>query len=240
MPPTGIQNFLVGGIYPDYSAGAAPPPPSKAVPALSRRRFHINAPGTIMPKLKQTLRNNWERYYVQGNPGDKAFVVAHGSFDDSYGFTQRPAPGMLFFYTFHTDPMYTVEIEQVINYQRRVRFDNEIVDCAVKSPTSIMGKGGSCWNYWLSAWDANETTNLVRLWAEAPTGDLLMLKPGKSTLFSSAPNSYLDDLFEALDAAQLTYDSIHFCACRSVKGMSKRVEPKSSRELYKSRTPYWP
>jgi hypothetical protein len=193
-----------------------------------------------MPILHFPIGNNWNYYCEEGAPSTSAFMTAHGSYERSDGFTKLPSPSDLYFYTFHTDMMYTVEIFQLIDYQARVNFKGEPIDCKPKEPTSILRKGYPCWNYHFSAWDTNATQNFLNIWGKNPASDLLMLEARSSGHFSNTPRSTLNGLFKALSNAGLAYETIHFCSCRSVEGKKGiRDKPDSTKSLYESANPYW-
>jgi hypothetical protein len=186
------------------------------------------------------LSDVWRRYHNDAAKAKVAYLVCHGSYDDA-GFTSTCSPAQIHFYVMHTDAMYTVEIFQVINYHNRVLLGTEVLDAAPKAATSILGAGSPCWNYWLSAWSPTDTTEFVKNWTEGgAAGDLLMLKAGTSGFFTDAPNSRMEALFQLIGAKGLSYDVIHFCCCRSVKGERIRAEVKTTKPLYQDSNPYWP
>jgi hypothetical protein len=181
------------------------------------------------------------RHFNYGSTHTGAYIVCHGSYEN-FGFTSAPSPAMVHFYVFHADPLYTVEIHQILHYRDRIRFpDGEVGrDLPKKQATSILGKGSMCWNYWLSAWNENQTAIFVKEWGSArgnENTDLIMLPAGVGGWISDAPNAYLNDLFEALKGS--AYEKLFFCCCRSVKGSQIRQEPPSTKPLYKKATPYW-
>lgn len=185
---------------------------------------------------------NWNYYYEANTQSKSAFAIAHGSYERSDGVTKLPSPSNLHFYTFHTDPMYTVEIFQLIDYQDRIKYGDkeEIINCKPKEATSILGKGYPCWNYHFSAFDTNATQNFLNRWGKNRESDLLMLTAASSGLFSDTPRSTLNGLFKALINAGLAYETIHFCSCRSVEGKKGiRDKPDSTKSMYESANPYW-
>jgi hypothetical protein len=206
--------------------------------------FNPNIPSKeiAMPTLHFPLTDNWNLYCEEGAPSQSAFMTAHGSYENSDGFTKLPSPSNLYFYTFHTDPMYSVEIFQLIDYKDRLKFGDkeEIINCKPKEPTSILRKGYPCWNYHFSAWDTNATQNFLERWGKNPASDLLMLEAPSGGYFSNTPRSTLDGLFEALSNFGLAYETIHFCSCRSVEGKGGiRAKHDSTKPLYESANPYW-
>jgi len=192
-----------------------------------------------------SLGSNWTRHYKNGSAKNSAYLVSHGSYQDSYGFTELPSPSNIHFYTFHTHSMYTVEIFQVLNYKDRVKFGDNVVNCKRKIATSIMGAGSKCWNYYLSAWDKTKYNEMVKNWSNGGNDneDLLIMEagPGGVTEFIMGGNNCkLNDLFTVLKANNLTYPTIQFLCCRSDETATQRPEPPSTAPLYQSSNPYWP
>lgn len=183
----------------------------------------------------------WNRYFVKDTAAS-AVVVCHGSFDD-HGFTTTASPAEVHFYVLHGDSMYTVEILQILDYKSELRFDHGIErNLPRREAVAIMGPGSFCWNYWLCAWDQENTNTFISKWETgiSDTCDLLMLPAGTGGFFTNPPNTYINQLFQEIAGSGKQYDKIHVCACRSEKGQRKRKEVKTTVEVYKVSNPYWP
>ncbi len=188
--------------------------------------------------LKSVYGDNWVLHKNNARGiAKQAFVVTHGSHDDS-SFTTVPAPAALYFYVMHGHIMYNIEINQLLNFQNRIRFGRRIVVCAPKDPISILGKGGLCWDYELSPWKPQDMEEYIQLWHKrrnSHTADLLRLN-------CNGPSSTLNSLFAILTEHGFEYEDLYLCFCRSVHTFlpniwQKRQDAKNIEEVYTNKYP---
>lgn len=191
--------------------------------------------------------NHYTQRFGSGRYG--AYVIAHGNYKDSYGFTTLSAPSTVRFYVLHGHSANNVEIFQKIDYQRRIRSEGEEYACKPKLATSLLGKGGPCWNYQLIAWPEKETMEFVRRWEKGRNEasrdntdwDLFMLPAGEGGILSNPPNCMLNDFFEMLKSISASYDVIDFLCCRTSSDSNERPrpDPGSIAGHYQQSNPYW-
>lgn len=192
--------------------------------------------------MKTYLGHGWERHSRDANVPTDAYLTCHGSWEVGDGWTTSPSS--MIFYTFHGDSMYTVEIQQVLEQPRRLRLDTDVFDVSPRSATSISRPNTLIWNYHFTSWDTADHMDAISMWRKGPlTGDLLTLRPSNesalSCIYDGRQTSNLKKLFKTLVCHNICYERVHFLVCRAVEGRNTRKEPKSTKELYQQKTPYW-